>query len=75
MGGRAMLKRLALTLVAAVQEATDRAAARGQAWFWHLTSTAAVAAFTVADAVRAESGFSRGNGPIAILAGAGTTCS
>ena len=40
---------------AAVREAADRAAARGQASVYLLTSTAAVAAFTVADAVRPES--------------------
>ena len=55
MGGPAMLKRLALTPAAAVREAADRAAARGQASIYLLTSTAAVAAFTVADAVRPES--------------------
>jgi Cu2+-exporting ATPase len=55
MGGPAMLKRLALTPAAAVREAADRAAARGQASVYLLTSTAAVAAFTVADAVRPES--------------------
>ena len=55
MGGPAMLKRLALTPAAAVREAADRAAARGQASVYLLTSKAAVAAFTVADAVRPES--------------------
>ena len=50
-----MLKRLALTPPAAVREAADRAAARGQASIYLLTSTAAVAAFAVADAVRPES--------------------
>jgi Cu2+-exporting ATPase len=55
MGGPAMLKRLALTPVAAVREAADRAAARGQASVYLLTATDAVAAFTVADAVRDES--------------------
>ena len=55
MGGPAMLKRLGLTPAAAVREAADRAAARGQASIYLLTSTAAVAAFTVADAVRPES--------------------
>ena len=54
-GGPAMLKRLALTPVAAVAEAADRAAERGQASVYLLTAQAAVAAFTVADAVRAES--------------------
>jgi P-type Cu2+ transporter len=55
MGGPAMLKRLALTPPAAVREAADRAAARGQASIYLLTPTTAVAAFTVADAVRPES--------------------
>ena len=55
MGGPAMLKRLALTPAPAVLEAADRAAARGQASVYLLTSKAAVAAFTVADAVRPES--------------------
>jgi Cu2+-exporting ATPase len=55
MGGPAMLKRLALTPPAAVREAADRAAGRGQASIYLLTSTAAVAAFTVADVVRPES--------------------
>jgi P-type Cu2+ transporter len=55
MGGPAMLRRLALAPAAAVQEATDLAAARGQASVYLLTSKAAVAAFTVADAVRPES--------------------
>jgi Cu2+-exporting ATPase len=55
MGGPAMLKRLALTPPAGVREAADRAAARGQASIYLLTSTAAVAAFAVADAVRPES--------------------
>ena len=47
-GGPAMLKRLALTPAAAVAEAADRAAERGQASVYLLTSQAAVAAFTVA---------------------------
>jgi Cu2+-exporting ATPase len=55
MGGPATLKRLALTPPAAVRQAADRAAARGQASIDLLTSTAAVAAFTIADAVRPES--------------------
>ena len=50
-----MLKRLALTPASAVREAADRAAGRGQASVYLLTSTAAVAAFTVGDAVRPES--------------------
>ena len=54
-GGPAMLKRLALTPASAVAEAADRAAERGQASVYLLTAQAAVAAFTVADAVRAES--------------------
>jgi Cu2+-exporting ATPase len=55
MGGPAMLTRLALTPATAVREAADRAAARGQASVYLLTSKAALAAFTVADAVRPES--------------------
>jgi Cu2+-exporting ATPase len=55
MGGPAMLKRLALTPAPPVREAADRAAARGQASVYLLTSKAAVAAFIVADAVRPES--------------------
>jgi len=55
MGGPAMLKRLSLTPSAEVRGAADRAASRGQASIYLLTSTAAVAAFTVADAVRPES--------------------
>jgi len=46
---------LALTPAAAVRETADRAAARGQASVYLLTSKAAVAAFAVADAVRPES--------------------
>ena len=55
MGGPAMLRRLAVTPAAAVREAGDRAAVRGQAVVYLLTSTSAVAAFAVADAVRPES--------------------
>jgi Cu2+-exporting ATPase len=55
MGGPAMLKRLAVTPSAAVRDAAERAAARGQASIYLLTSKAAVAAFTIADAVRPES--------------------
>jgi Cu2+-exporting ATPase len=55
MGGPGMLKRLALTPAATVREAADQAAARGQASVYLLTSTNAVAAFAVADAVRRES--------------------
>ena len=55
MGGPAMLRRLSVTPAAAVREAGDRAAARGQAVVYLLTSTSAIAAFAVADAVRPES--------------------
>ncbi len=55
MGGPAMLKRLAVSPVGAVRDAGDRAATRGQAVVYMLTSTSAVAAFAVADAVRPES--------------------
>lgn len=55
MGGPAMLRRLNVTPAAAVREAADRAASRGQASVYLLTSASAVAAFAVADAVRAES--------------------
>ena len=55
MGGPAMLKRLALAPPAALREAADRAEQRGQASIYLLTPKAAVAAFTVADAVRPES--------------------
>ncbi len=55
MGGPAMLKRLGLTPAAAVHDAAERAATRGQASIYLLTSKAAVAGFTVADAVRPES--------------------
>ncbi len=55
MGGPAMLKRLALAPPTAVREAADRAATRGQASIYLMTSKAAVAAFTIADAVRPES--------------------
>jgi P-type Cu2+ transporter len=55
MGGPAMLKRLALAPPTAVREAADRAAARGQASIYLLTSKAAVSAFAIADAVRPES--------------------
>ena len=55
MGGPAMLKRLAVTPPAAVREAAERAAVRGQASIYLLTSKAAVAAFTIADALRPES--------------------
>ena len=55
MGGPAMLKRLALTPLATVRDAADRAAARGQASIYLLMPKAAVSAFTIADAVRPES--------------------
>jgi len=55
MGGPAMLRRLNVTPAAEVREAADRAAARGQASVYLLTSTKAIAAFAVADAVRPES--------------------
>ena len=55
MGGPAMLKRLGITPPAAVSEAANRAAARGQASVYLLTATDAVAAFAVADAIRPES--------------------
>ena len=55
MGGPAMLRRLKATPATTVREAADRAASRGQASVYLLTSTSAVAAFTVADAVREES--------------------
>jgi Cu2+-exporting ATPase len=55
MGGPAMLKRLALTPPAPVGEAANRAAERGQASIYLLTPKAAIAAFTIADAVRPES--------------------
>jgi P-type Cu2+ transporter len=55
MGGPAMLRRLNVTPATAVLEAANRAAARGQASVYLLTSTSAVSAFAVADAVRPES--------------------
>jgi P-type Cu2+ transporter len=55
MGGPAMLTRLNVTPLSNVLEAAERAAARGQASIYLLTRTNAVAAFAVADAVRAES--------------------
>ena len=55
MGGPAMMRRLNVTPVAAVREAVDRVASRGQASVYLLTSTSTVAAFAVADAVRSES--------------------
>jgi len=55
MGGPAMLRRLGVTPESAVREAGERAAQRGQAVVYLLTSTRAAAAFAVADAVRPES--------------------
>jgi Cu2+-exporting ATPase len=55
MGGPAMLRRLNVSPAAAVREAAERAAARGQAAVYLLTPTAAVAVFAVADAIRPES--------------------
>jgi Cu2+-exporting ATPase len=55
MGGPAMLRRLNVTPATEVREATERAAARGQASVYLLSSTSAIAAFAVADAVRPES--------------------
>src|SRR5690606_3003056 len=43
MGGPAMLRRLGVTPAAAVREAADRAASRGQASVYLLTSTSAIA--------------------------------
>jgi hypothetical protein len=50
-----MLRRLNITPAATAREAADRAASRGQASVYRLTSTAAVATSAVADAVRPES--------------------
>ncbi|MGH9722846.1 MAG: heavy metal translocating P-type ATPase [Bryobacteraceae bacterium] len=55
MGGPAMLRRLKVTPTPAIREAADRAAARGQTSVYLLTSSAALGAFAVADAVRPES--------------------
>jgi Cu2+-exporting ATPase len=55
MGGPAMLRRLNVTPTAEVRAAADRAALRGQASVYLLTSTNSIAAFAVADAVRPES--------------------
>ena len=54
-GGPAMLRRLRVTPAGAVRKVAERAAARGQASVYLLTSTNAVAALAVADAVRPES--------------------
>jgi Cu2+-exporting ATPase len=56
MGGPAMLRRLGVTPAADMRAAAERAAARGQASVYLLSSTSAIAAFAVADAVRPESG-------------------
>ena len=55
MGGPAMLRRLNVSPSSILRGAADRAASRGQACVYLLTRSGAVAAFTVADAVRAES--------------------
>jgi Cu2+-exporting ATPase len=55
MGGPAMLRRLHVAPAAKVREAAERAAARGQASVYLLSRTNAIAAFTVADAIRPES--------------------
>jgi P-type Cu2+ transporter len=54
-GGPAMLRRLSITPAAALRDAADRAALRGQASVFLLTSTTAVAVFGIADALRPES--------------------
>jgi Cu2+-exporting ATPase len=54
-GGPAMLRRLSVNPASAVLEAANRAASRGQASVYLLTRTSAIAAFAVADAVKAES--------------------
>ncbi len=55
MGGPAMLRRLDVTPGENVRNAAERAASRGQASVYLLTTTSALAAFSVADAVRPES--------------------
>jgi Cu2+-exporting ATPase len=50
-----MLRRLGVTPAAQVRDAAERAASRGQAAVYLLTSTKAIAAVAVADAVRPES--------------------
>jgi P-type Cu2+ transporter len=55
MGGPAMLQRLHVTPSASLQDAADRAAARGQAAVFLLTASSAIAMFAVADAERPES--------------------
>jgi Cu2+-exporting ATPase len=54
-GGPAMLRRLDVVPATAVREAAERAASRGQASVYLLTSRGAIAAFAVADAIRPES--------------------
>jgi Cu2+-exporting ATPase len=54
-GGPAMLRRLGVAPCPALQAVTESASARGQASVYLLTSTSAIAAFVVADAVRPES--------------------
>jgi P-type Cu2+ transporter len=54
-GGPAMLRRLNVRAGPWVREAADRAASRGQTCVYLLTSTAVLAAFVVADAIRPES--------------------
>jgi Cu2+-exporting ATPase len=55
MGGPAMLRRLHVAPAGDVRAVAERAAARGQASVYLLTSTTAIAVFAVADAVRPES--------------------
>jgi Cu2+-exporting ATPase len=55
MGGPAMLRRLNVTPADKVGEAAERAASRGQASVYLLSSSTAIAAFAVADAIRPES--------------------
>jgi Cu2+-exporting ATPase len=55
MGGPAMLRRLEARPDAAVWEAGERAAQRGQAVVYLISSRRVIAAFAVADAVRPES--------------------
>ena len=55
MGGPAMLRRLHVAPAGDVRAVAERAAARGQASVYLLTSTTAIAVFAVADVVRPES--------------------
>jgi Cu2+-exporting ATPase len=55
MGGPALVKALSLEVPPALREATDRAAERGQASIYLADATRALAAFALADVVRAES--------------------